>query len=186
MIKNIKKGGIMKKIALYIVCVISFIPLLAVAAKEKDSDFKVAYVSVNEAVEQTGEQNKIRQALNKERTRIQEIIRKKSEGFNKEVVKIRKEMALLSDNEKVKKYESIQKMQLMMEQFVKEKEIEFQKKESQLRSNVINRIKIVVKSVAKTAKVDVIRNKDGVLWVTPKADLTRRVVSTYKKKYKKR
>ena len=153
-------------------------------AKEKDSSLKVVYVSVNSAVEKTGEQNKIRQALEKERKRIQQLIRKKSEGFNKEAVRIRKEMAVLSDEEKVKKYESIQKMQLAMEQFVKGKEMEFQKKEADLRNSVINKIKTVTARVAKKEKVDVVRNKDGVLWVNPKWDITNKVVSAYKKQYK--
>ena len=142
-------------------------------------------MSVNEALEQTGEQKKIGMTLEKERQRIQKLIRKKSEKFNAEAVKIRKEMTLLSDEEKVKKYESIQKMQMAMEQFIKEKEMEFQKKESSLRASVINRIKTVVNSVAKKEKVHVIRNKDGALWVHPNMDLTSRVVSVYKKKYKK-
>ncbi len=155
------------------------------AEKASHSGLKTAYVSVNEAVEKTGEQKKIGMALENERKRIQNLIRKKSEKFNIEAVKIRKEMALLSDEEKVKKYESIQKMQMAMEQFIKEKEMEFQKKESSLRSSVINRIKVAVNSVAKKEKVDVVRNKDGVLWVHPNMDLTSRVVSVYKKKYKK-
>ncbi len=155
-------------------------------AKEKDSGLNVVYVSVNSAVEKTGEQNKIRQTLEKEKNRIQQLIRKKSESFNSEAVKIRKEMAILSDEEKVKKYESIQKMQLAMEQFVKGKEVEFQKKEAELRNNVINRIKTVVGRVAKKEKVDVVRNKDGTLWVHPKIDLTDKVVQLYKKQYKTR
>lgn len=175
----------MRKLILFTFTLMVYMPALAWAAKEKESGFKVAYVSVNEAVEKTGEQAKIRLALEKERKRIEALIRKKSEGFQKEAMKIRKEMALLSDNEKVKKYEAIQKMQMMMEQFVKEKEMEFQKKESGLRAAVITRVKEVVKIVAKKGKIDVIRNRDGALWVNPKVDLTNRVVSMYKKKYKK-
>ena len=174
----------MKKVILCVVFFFGCTSFSAFAGKEKDSGLKTAYVSVNAAVEQTGEQKKIGMALEKERKRIQGLIRKKSEKFNVEAIKIKKEMSLLSDEEKVKKYESIQKMQLVMEQFIKEKEMEFQKKESSLRSSVINRIKAVVDSVAKKEKVDVIRNKDGVLWVHPKIDLTNKVVSIYKKKYK--
>jgi len=139
---------------------------------------------VNEAVEKTGEQEKIRIVLEKERKRIEGIIRKKSEALNEEAVKIRKEMTLLSEEEKVKKYESLQKMQITMEQFVKRKELEFQKKESSLRNTIIGRIKTVVSNVAGKEKVDVIRNKDGVLWVHPRVDLTNKVVSLYRKKYK--
>ena len=172
----------MKKHIIYIL--VLCMPFLALAAKEKESNFKVAYVSVNEAVEKTGEQMKIRNALEKERLRIQQVIQKKSEGFRKEAMKAKKEMALLSEKEKMKKYESIQKMRLVMEQFVKAKEIEFQKKESNLRADIISKIKSVVDSVAKKEKVDIVRNKDGVLWVKPKLDLTGKVVRIYKKKYK--
>ena len=172
----------MRKYIIYVL--VLYMPFLALAAKEKESHFKVAYVSVNEAVEKTGEQMKIRKALEKERLRIQKVIQKKSEGFKKEAMKARKEMALLSEKEKMKKYESIQKMQLVMEQFVKEKEIEFQKKEANLRASIISKIKSVVDSVAKKEKVDIVRNKDGVLWVKPKLDLTGKVVRIYKKKYK--
>lgn len=173
----------MKKHIIYIL-VLFCVPFFALAAKEKESNFKVAYVSVNEAVEKTGEQMKIRNALEKERLRIQKVIQKKSEGFKKEAMKAKKQMALLSEKEKMKKYESIQKMQLAMEQFVKGKEIEFQKKESNLRADIISRVKSVVSNVAKKEKVDIVRNKDGVLWVKPKLDFTDKVVRIYKKKYK--
>ena len=176
----------MKKISLCIVCLACILSVSATAAKkEKDSGLKVVYVSVNEAVEKTGEQQKISAALNKERNHIQSLIRKKSDQFKASALKIKKEMALLSEEEKVKKYESIQKMQIAMERFVKEKEMEFQKKENSLRAGVINKIKVVVDSVAKKAKVDVVRNKDGVLWVRPQWDLTDKVVRIYRKKYKK-
>ncbi len=174
----------MKKVILCIVCVFGWISFSTAVKKEKDSDLKTVYVSVNEALEKTGEQGKIRLILDKEQKRIQLLIQKKSKKLNTEAVKIRKEMALLSENEKLKKYESIQKMQLMMEQFVKEKEREFQQKENNLRSTVINQIKVVVNSVAKKEKVDVILNKDGTLWVRPNMDLTSKVISMYKKKYK--
>ena len=175
----------MKQIILLaaILCSGYLLSFSAVAAKGKKSNLKVGYVSVNEAVEKTGEQKKISMALQKEQKRIQVLIRKKSEKFRASAVKIKKEMALLSEEERVKKYESIQKMQLAMEQFVKEKELEFQKKEGRLRANVINNIKVVVDGIAKKENLDVIRNKDGVLWVRPKMDLTGKVVRIYKKKY---
>ena len=173
----------MKK--MFLVLIYFYIPLVVSAATEKDSGLKIVYVSINEAVEKTGEQKKIRTTLEKERRRIENIIRKKSTTFQTEAVKIRKEMAILSENEKLKKYEALQKMQLAMEQFVKEKELSFQKKEAELRTGVIKRIKNAADSVAKKEKVDVIRNKDGTLWVKPKWDFTGKVVSTYKKKYRK-
>ena len=72
-----------------------------------------------------------------------------------------------------------------MEQFVKSKEIEFQKKEANLKEGAIKRIRQAVESVAKAEKVDVIRNKDGTLWVHPKWDVTNKVVSRYKRQFKK-
>ncbi len=172
----------MKKAVLYMLCLAwSF---CGVAAKTKeDTGLKVVYVSINQAMEQTGELKKINMALNKERQRMQSLIRKKGEQFRAEAVKIKKQMALLAEEEKAKKYESIQRMQVTMERFVKEKEMEFQNKENSLRAGVIKKIKVVVDSVAKKAKVDVIRNKDGVLWVRPDLDFTGKVVRMYNKKY---
>ena len=85
----------------------------------------------------------------------------------------------------MKKYEQLQKMQLTMEQFIKTKELEFQKKEADLRKQFMAQLKEVVASVAKKEKLKVIRNKDTVLWVDPSMDLTATVVKAYKKKYKK-
>jgi len=171
----------MKKIIVSLI----LIPFLSQAAlKQGDNKPQVAYVSVNQAVENTGEQKKIRSVLEKERKRVQELIRKKSAEFSKKAVKIRKEMALLSDDEKVKKYEEIQRMQVTMEQFVQEKERAFQQKEAELRANVIERIKQAVAIVAKKEKIRVIENRDGLLWVDPKVDFTNKVVVAYKKKFK--
>lgn len=145
----------------------------------------VKYVSVNEAVDKTGEQRNILRKLESERGKLEGVVRKKSENLSKEAEKIKKEMNLLSENEKMKKYEELQKMQLTMEQFIKTKELEFQKKEADLRKKFMEQLKEVVASVAKKEKLKVIRNKDSVLWVEPAMDLTSKVVKAYKKKYKK-
>ena len=175
-----KKTHIIYIIGFWLCCV----PFLAHTAQEKENTLKVVYVSINETMEKTGEQNKIRMALEKEKKRIRGIVVKKNEQFNKTAMKIKKEMALLSENEKAKKYSDLQKMQLQMEQFLKEKEIEFQKKEASLRRQAIEKIKGILDQVAKQEKVDVIRNKDGTLWVHSKWDLTSKVIRIYKKKYK--
>lgn len=173
----------MKKI-IYVGFWLCCMPLLIHAETEKESGLKVAYASLSEAMDRTGEKDKIRKAMEKEKLRIQGIIRKKNEQMNKKANDIKKSMELLSQDEKVKKYEELQKMQIQMEQFLKNKEIEFQKKEAGLKGNALQRIKVVVDKVAKQAKVDIIRNKDGLLWVRPKWDVTNKVVSMYKKKYK--
>ena len=175
----------MKKRLLYFICLVGCIPFLAAAAQKGENNLKVAYVSVNEAVEKTGEKARIGRALEKERKRIENVLFKKSEVFKKQAVKIQQEMSLLSDSEKAKKYESIQKMRLMMEQFAKEKDMEFQNKKAELETGVVGKIKNVVDIVAKKKKVDVVRNRDGALWVNPQLDLTSNVVKMYKKKYKK-
>ncbi len=172
----------MKRMIICVVCLMISFPVLA--AREKESGFKVAYVSLNEAVAKTGEQDKITRSLQKERKRIESVLLKKSEGFKKEAMKIQKEMSLLSDNEKAKKYESIRRMEMQMGQFAKEKDMEFQQKKADLEASVVNKIKKVIEVVAKKKKVDVVRNKDGALWVSPNLDLTDKVVSMYKKKYK--
>ena len=165
-----------KKILIFILLSMSFSVFAEQGAK---------YVSVNEAVDKTGEQRRILKKLESERGKLEEIVRKKSEGLSKEAEKIKKEMNLLSENEKMKKYEQLQKMQLTMEQFIKTKELEFQKKEADLRKQFMEQLKKVVASVAKKDKLKVIKNKDSVLWVDPAMDLTAKVVKAYKKKYKK-
>ena len=172
----------MKRVIICVLCLMFSFPILA--TKEKDSGFKVAYVSLNEAVAKTGEQDKITRALQKERKRIESVLLKKSEGFKKEAIKIQKEMSLLSDDQKAKKYESIRKMEMQMGQFAKEKDMEFQKKKAGLEANVVNKVKKIIEIVAKKQKVDIVRNKDGALWVNPSLDLTGKVVNMYKKKYK--
>ena len=150
------------------------------------SSLKTAYVSINEAVERTGEQKRIRQILESDKNKIQTVIRKRSGKYKKQAEEIKKSMAILSDDERMKKYEEIQKMQMSLEQFVKSKEIEFQSKESELRKKVIDKIQKASAEVAKKEKVHVIRNKDGVLWVDDKLDLTDKVVKLYRSKFKKK
>jgi len=146
---------------------------------------KIAYVSINEADERTGEQKRIRNILEADKNKRQTIIRKRSEKYKKEAEEIKKSMAILSDDERMKKYEEIQKMQLDREQYVKSKEIEFQNKESDLRKKVIDKIQKASKEVAEKEKVHVIRNTDGVLWVDSKLDFTDEVVKLYRSKFTK-
>ena len=164
-------------------CVLLAYSVFPAGAGEKENS--TAYVSVSTAVEKTGEQSRILKALEKARDQIQKLVRQKSEKWNKEAEKIRKEMSLLSDNEKMKKYNELQKMQLSMEQFVKTKELELQKKEADLRKQFMVRLRSVTADLAKKEKLSVVRNKDQVLWASPKMDLTDRAVKAYKKKYKK-
>lgn len=169
----------------YIICVLLFSAHFATVAKQhKPGHPSVAYVSVNEAAVRTGEQKKIQRAMERERTKIEKTIRNKNNQYKKQVDKIKESLALLSENEKAKQYEKLQRMQLSMEQFIKEKDIAFQKKEADLKNKFINRIKIVIANVAQKEKVSIIRNKDTVLWVQPKWDITNKVVTAYKKKYK--
>ena len=49
---------------------------------------------------------------------------------------------------------------------------------------MVNKVKKIIEIVAKKQKVDIVRNKDGALWVNPSLDLTGKVVNMYKKKYK--
>ncbi len=145
---------------------------------------QIAYVSINEVATKTGEQKKITRTLEKERSRIEKLIRNKSQQFKKSATKIKNEVALLSDDEKAKQYEKIQRMQIAMEQFIKQKEVEFQKKETDLKNTFITRVKNAIPIVAKTKKVSAVRNKDTTLWVDPKWDITNQVIKAYKKKYK--
>ncbi len=155
-------------------------------SKSKDSDLNIAYVSINECVEKTGEQKKMFRQLEKQQKKIQSVIRKKSEEYQKRANQLRKDVVLLSEEEKLKKYEEMQKMQLSLEQFVKTKELEFQKMEANMRKEVLKRITNVVSRIARREKVSVIRNRDGALWVSPRLDLTDKVIFAYKKKHKMR
>ena len=169
----------------YIICALLIGTSFTAVAKQHTSGHPtIAYVSVNEAAVRTGEQKKIQKKMEKERARVEKIIRNKSNQYKKQVEKIKEDIALLSENEKAKQYEKLQRMQLSMEQFIKEKDIAFQKKEADLKNKFINRIKAVITKVAQKEKASIIRNKDTVLWVQPKWDMTNKVVTAYKKKYK--
>ena len=169
------------KLKFLFICVLALFLSSFQALAEKD----VGYVGVSEVLEQTGEQKRMLRKLESERGKLEEALRKKNESLQKQAEKIKKEMALLSDNEKMKKYEELQKMQITMDQFVKAKELEFQKKEADLRKQFMDKLKAVTASVAQKAKLKVIRNKDLTLWVEPKMDVTAKVVKVYKKKHKK-
>ena len=181
-----RRGGIMN-IKYHAICALLIgTSFAAVAKQHKSGHPNIAYVSVNEAAVKTGEQKKIQLEMEKERARIEKTIRNKNNQYKKQVDKIKESLALLSEREKAKQYEKLQRMQLSMEQFIKEKDIAFQKKEADLKNKFINRIKMVIANVAQKEKVSIIRNKDTVLWVQPKWDVTNKVVVAYKKKYKNR
>ena len=168
-----------------ILCILlaSSLSFSAYAKKQAKTAHK-AYVSINEAVLKTGEQKKIRKLLEREKAKIEKIILNKSNSFKKQADKIKENMAILSEREKAKQYEKLQKMQMSMEQFIKEKEMAFQKKETNLKNKFLDRMRVVIANVAKKEKVRVVHNKDTVLWIAPKLDLTNKVISAYKKKYK--
>ncbi len=148
---------------------------------EEVASHKMAYISVNEAVERTGEQKRIRKILEADKNKIQQNIQNRSKKFREEVEEIKKGMAILSEEEKMKKYEEIQQMQMRIEQFAREQEMKFQKKETELRKTVMKKIQKAAALVAAEEKVDLIKNRDSLIWVNPKMDLTAQVVRAYKK-----
>ncbi len=151
---------------------------------EGSSELKVAYVSVLESAINTGEQSKMRKTMAKERSKIEKAMKNKDSQFKKEADKIKDKIALLSDDEKAKQYEKMQRLQLSMQQFMKQKNMEFQKKETDLNNLFMDRLKKVIAGVAKKNKVSVVRNRDAILWVVNRLDITQQVVKAYKKKYK--
>ena len=158
----------------------------ATGEKGKEGPLRVAYVSVNEALEKSGEQKRIRQILQKDKNSIQKIIQQRSDKFKKDVEKMKAGMALLSEEEKMKKSEEVYRMQMSIEQFVKSQEMELQRKDADLKNRVVGRIRQAAGQVAKKNNIQVIRNRDGTLWVHPDLDLTPKVVRLYKSKFKKK
>ena len=155
------------------------------ALASSEEKLSVRYVSVSETVEKTGEERKILQALEKEKKQIESQIQKRAKKLNDRVQKIQKEATLLTESERFKKAQEVEKEEMEIKRFAEIQRLNLQKKEATLKQETIEKIKKATALVARNEKIDAVKNKDEFLWVNPDLDLTKKVIRRYKKANKK-
>ena len=167
----------------FVSAILLFFTGAALAEKEKP---QIKYVSLSETVEKTGEEKRILETLESEKSRIESEIQKRAKKLNEKVKNIKKDASLLSENERFKKAEEIEMEKMELERFAEMQKLNLQKREAVLKQRAIEKVKQATARVAKDEIVDAIKNKDDFLWVKPDLDLTGRVVRQFKKTNKKK
>ena len=146
---------------------------------------KTAYVNLMQAFESTKQGKKVRVRLEKTANKARVEFKSKELKLQKEEENLKKEMALLSDQARLKKMSQLQQKIANFQKEAKSKDNELQQFQNKLMNPILERLKKVIAEVAKKESYTVVENLGSeVLWVNPKLDLTSKVYKAYNKKYK--
>lgn len=146
---------------------------------------KTAYVDISSVFLQSRQAKKIKTKLEKEKRSAEKRFKKIRASLQKSEQEFKKEAAILSEQARAKKIQALQEKFLTFQKQTKNKELELQNLQAKLTSPVIQKIKKIVSSVAKKQKYLVVKNiGNDVLWVDPSINITKKITSTFNKKYR--
>jgi outer membrane protein len=173
---NIKKGEFMKNLL-----VLTATLLMASAAS---ADFKVGYVDVQKAIEQTSMGKKAKEDMKKEADKKNKDLEKKKADIDKMREDIEKKRSVLAEEAFQKRAQELQEEMQKFNQLAAKAQTELQKKEGELLEPIVKKVKVVIEKIAKDKGFSlVIQNPNAqiVLYASAESDLTDDVVKAFDK-----
>ena len=146
---------------------------------------KTGYVNLISALESTKQGQKVKNKLEKTAETAKKTFKTKEQDLQKEEEALKKDAPLLSEQARNQRIQKLQEKYMNYQRQRKQKELELQNLQSKLMNPVVERIKQVAGEVARKEGYLVVENiGNDVLWVDPKLDLTKKVITKFNKKYK--
>jgi outer membrane protein len=146
------------------------------------AEIKLAYVDVRKAVESTKAGKKVKEELEKEFKKRETALKKRAEDIKKMSQDFEKKSAVLSDEARAKKQQSIQEEMLKYNQEVSQNTADIRKKEQDLMEPVFKRMQEVINKIAEKESISmVLQSRDNVIFAIKDLDLTDRVVKEFEK-----
>lgn len=149
---------------------------------------KIAYVDMQKAITETSAGKMAKKNLEGEFKKKQKEFKKKEEDLKKMSQDLEKKSAVLSDEVKMQKQQSLQKEMLKYRDQVTKSQLEIQKKERELTLPIVKKLSELLAKIAKEKGYSMVleKSEQGVMWAQKDLDLTDDLVKEFEKKSKKK
>lgn len=157
--------------------------LVAGVSFAEASEIKVGYVDLQKAIQSSSAGKKAKAELEAEFNKRKKDIEKKEADIRKMNEDLEKKKAVLSEDAFGKKQVEVQEEMLKYRDLVGKNQMEIQKKERDLTSPILEKLKTIIEDIAKKDQYTMIleKNEQSVLWAKKEIDLTDRVVAELEK-----
>ncbi len=146
------------------------------------AEMKIGFVDMQKAIQSTTAGKKAKTELETEFNKKKKELEKKEADLKKMGEDLEKKKSVLSEEALGKKQAEFQEEMLKYRDVVGKSQIEIQKKERELTSPILDKMKKVIAKLAKEKSYTmVIENSQMVLYATAEADLTEDVIKAFEK-----
>ena len=149
------------------------------------ADYKMAYVDVQKAIEKTSAGKKAKDEMKKEAEKRNKDLEKKKADIEKMREDLEKKKSVLSEEAFGKKAQELQEEMQKFNQLAAKAQGDLQKKEGELLSPIVDRMKKVIEKIAKEKNLNMViqsnPNAQIVLFADASSDITEDVIKSFDK-----
>lgn len=147
------------------------------------AEVKMGYIDMQKAIQSTSTGKAAKKKLEKDFNKKKKELEKMEADLKKMTQDLEKKAAVLSDDVKAKKQSELQREMMKYQKIVGQSQLEIQKKERELTTPIITKLRETIQKIAKKDGYTMIleKSEQSVLWAKKEADLTDKVIKAYEK-----
>lgn len=152
------------------------------------AEVKVGYIDMQKAIQSTNAGKKAKKDLETEFNKRKSELEKKENDLKKMGEDLKRKQSVLSEEVFNRKQGEMQQEILQYREMVNKSQMDIQKKERDLTSPIVNKLKTVIDKVAKDEGYTVVLEKSdqSVIWAKSDLDITDKVVKEFEKQKDKK
>ena len=157
--------------------------ILGLGLSAEAADVKFGYVDLQKAIQNTSQGKKAKAELEAEFNKRKKDIEAKQTDIKKMGEDLEKKKGVLSDEAMQKKQAEIQEEMMKYQELVGKNQLEIQKKERDLTSPILEKMKTILDKIAKSEGYSVIfeKNEQSVLWIKAEYNITDKLIQEFEK-----
>ncbi|MEY4617148.1 MAG: hypothetical protein RJB66_2108 [Pseudomonadota bacterium] len=157
--------------------------MITMSFAAQGADVKFGYVDLQKAIQSTSQGKKAKAELEAEFNKRKKDIEAKQSDIKKMGEDLEKKKGVLSDEAMQKKQAEIQEEMLKYQELVGKNQLEIQKKERDLTSPILEKMKTILDKMAKAEGYSVIfeKNEQSVLWIKAEYNVTDKLIQEFEK-----
>lgn len=147
------------------------------------AEVKIGYVDMQKAIQSTSSGKSAKKKLEKDFNKKKKELEKMEADLKKMTQDLEKKAAVLSDDVKAKKQAQLQQEMMKYQKIVGQSQLEIQKKERELTTPIITKLRTTIQKVASKGGYTMIleKSEQSVLWAKKDVDLTDDVIKAFEK-----
>lgn len=159
---------------------------LTIMGSVAHAEFKIGYVDLQKAIQDTSAGKKAKTDLEKDFNKRKADLEKMEKDLKKMGEDLEKKAMVLSDDVRGKKQAEFQQEMMKYRESVSKNQMEIQKRERELTLPIITRLRDLIEQTAKEKGYAMVleKSEQSVLWAQKDLDLTEEIVKAFEKKKK--